>query len=147
MLYVKPSEKARLLDPQVATLMELLQSALSGAVESPERNKLAEEVYAKLEALLPPPEDPKLGSDQLRIWAQIQNQQEMLEQAAAFLERLQEEVPDLQSRVEVQEESATKVEKLEAAMQMLSTRVQQLEDKTKVGLPCVIKNAPPVYSS
>ena len=135
-MYVKPSEKAQKLDPQVATLVDLLRQAMEPTVGDADRNKLSDQVYTLLEGLLPVAE-PKMDAGQLQIWAQIQNLHKTMDQAAALLEQYQKEIPEMQSQLLEQNDMESKMEELSSAMDMLTTKVNQVEDKTKVGLPVV----------
>ena len=134
LLYVQPSEQAQLLDPQVATLVELLQQAMEPAVEDKERMRLSDEVYAVLGGLLPSQSEPQMEDGQLQIWAQIQNLHKTVDDAAALLEQYQREIPEMQTRVDENSAMATKVAELATAMDMLTTKVNQSTDKSKVGL-------------
>ena len=134
-MYVKPSEKAQKLDPQVATLLNLVQQAMSPVVADTERTKLSDEVYTLLEGLLPTPAEPKMEAGQLQIWAQIQNLHKTMDQAAALLEQYQKEIPEMQSQLSEQTSMEARMDELSTAVDMLSTKVTQVEDKTKVSLP------------
>ena len=132
-LYVQPSEQAQLLDPQVATLVELLQQAMEPAVEEKERLRLSDEVYAVLGGLLPAQSEPQMEAGQLQIWAQIQNLHKTVDDAAALLEQYQREIPEMQAQLGEHAAMSTKVSELETAMDMLTTKVNQSSDKSKVG--------------
>ena len=135
MLFVTPKETAVELDPKVASLLSLLQKALSDKLEESERESVATQVYTDLEKLLPRPHSQQtLDDGQLQIWSSIQNLQGNMESAITLLENFQKDIPEMQTQLADQADMASKVDDLTAAVDAMSATVDMMDKADKVGL-------------